>query len=1006
MSAGGFIGTTSKNTNMSLKFTNNVNEKEVVGTDSGGFIGRLLDFAFVSFVHCQSDTSIEDVDCYGCSHGGLIGLVQNQDSTNTKPTLSINDCSCNQIASLSGQSRSSGGFIGKVNNTINTTVSLYHVETNGQISTKSTLYPYFIGGLIGSVIFNNDGLILSIKNSVNNISFLSNGESQIGGIVGSFSSGISDIVSFNIVNTTNMGNINSNGNVIAGGMIGYLSNTKSFMMVDCKNDGKTVVNGVNNDVGGLVGLLQNDLNFIQTPNIIIKDCINNGIITSSSSKIINAGGLFGSILNNSDIVFSMNGCFNTASMEINATGTSCVGGLVGKANGNLLSAVHLSDCENNGTIVVVGQQVNAGGLVGLLASNSFSNILISSSRNNGIVNLVSTSLRSNIGGMIGLIEQSPSNSVFLDNVINSMDVGSCKNCMSNNAGLVGMIQIDSKSTSFSVSITNSINQGTVFSSINGAIACGLFCVSSTSFSQQVVIQVTNSINNGTVSGYKSYGLGNGASKAHNVVSMGNVTSGISFFGSCNNGLFWFILKEFDSDLINATPFLKENDMYKTEDGQFVDDALNKNAVAEQYGMVWSRSLKLTRGLHITLGQPVNRIFVVAKNTDVSVIETLAGNVIASEKLHFVDKTSETEFESSKIFDGDAQLVLCHKVEFNKEYENVAFVEYHNQLHTLFPTIPDKYLSGKYSLRDPTESTKLYNKNSVIQSDTKMDVVAICHVMNKTECSEAKSCVQIGGCSEKSMAIPLVVVSVFAGLILIGAILFVVLIKTNKQKKNHPEEEGNTGENEMHKIKGNNKTVTVPIFGEEKVLKLKEEIGRGTYGTVWRAQAHDDNTVFAVKIQNGEFSTEEQNPNHGQLDTQFVVAVYGCGFKDNTMAIAMEYFALGSLQDVLQKALLPSNARVPMLLDIAKAMTYLHTNGIIHHNLKPGNVLVCSVDPNLHPMSKFVSFFIHHRQMSRHVTICNMQDIGLWRSNFNRKQHLHNERNWHAILHGTRNGNRQ
>ena len=101
----------------------------------------------------------------------------------------------------------------------------------------------------------------------------------------------------------------------------------------------------------------------------------------------------------------------------------------------------------------------------------------------------------------------------------------------------------------------------------------------------------------------------------------------------------------------------------------------------------------------------------------------------------------------------------------------------------------------------------------------------------------------------------------------------------------------------------------------------------------------------------------------QLDTQFVVAVFGCGFTHNTMAIAMEFFPLGSLQNVLQQDKLPSNARVPMLLDIAKAMAYLHTNGIIHRDLKPGNVLVCSIDPNLHPMSKFVSFFLRQQQES-------------------------------------------
>ena len=93
----------------------------------------------------------------------------------------------------------------------------------------------------------------------------------------------------------------------------------------------------------------------------------------------------------------------------------------------------------------------------------------------------------------------------------------------------------------------------------------------------------------------------------------------------------------------------------------------------------------------------------------------------------------------------------------------------------------------------------------------------------------------------------------------------------------------------------------------------------------------------------------------QLDTQFVVAVYGCGYTDRSMAIAMEYFAMGSLQNVLQQDKLPSNGRVPMLLDIAKAMAYLHSIGIIHRDLKPGNVLVCSIDPQNHPMAKFVSF---------------------------------------------------
>ena len=40
---------------------------------------------------------------------------------------------------------------------------------------------------------------------------------------------------------------------------------------------------------------------------------------------------------------------------------------------------------------------------------------------------------------------------------------------------------------------------------------------------------------------------------------------------------------------------------------------------------------------------------------------------------------------------------------------------------------------------------------------------------------------------------------------------------------------------------------------------------------------------------------------------------------------------------------------------------MHECDIIHCDLKPGDVLVCSVDPNPHPMSKVVSFSFHQQE---------------------------------------------
>ena len=200
----------------------------------------------------------------------------------------------------------------------------------------------------------------------------------------------------------------------------------------------------------------------------------------------------------------------------------------------------------------------------------------------------------------------------------------------------------------------------------------------------------------------------------------------------------------------------------------------------------------------------------------------------------------------------------------------------------------------------------------------------------------------------------------------GVVICVVVVVVKHRKANRVVEVAmgdadlfNTG---FGNNSGNKSVVTVKMGGKDTVLELVEEVGHGSFATVWKAVDGNSKKVFAVKVVDGRRSvgaTEAQKEAMmmEQLDTQFVVAVFGCGFTQNTLAIAMEFFPLGSLQNVLQQDKLPSNARVPMLLDIAKAMAYLHTNGIIHRDLKPGNVLVCSIDPNLHPMSKFVSFFL-------------------------------------------------
>lgn len=147
-------------------------------------------------------------------------------------------------------------------------------------------------------------------------------------------------------------------------------------------------------------------------------------------------------------------------------------------------------------------------------------------------------------------------------------------------------------------------------------------------------------------------------------------------------------------------------------------------------------------------------------------------------------------------------------------------------------------------------------------------------------------------------------------------------------------------------------------GAEEPLRLGDTVGRGSFGTVYRGTLGREARAVAVKemaLRSPEACQEvEKEVGIMQaLDSPYIVRVLGSVAAAHVRYIVMEYMPLGSLVGVLASTRLSPAIRVRFALDVARGMEYLHHHKVIHRDLKPGNVLVCSLTISDPVLCKFV-----------------------------------------------------
>lgn len=122
------------------------------------------------------------------------------------------------------------------------------------------------------------------------------------------------------------------------------------------------------------------------------------------------------------------------------------------------------------------------------------------------------------------------------------------------------------------------------------------------------------------------------------------------------------------------------------------------------------------------------------------------------------------------------------------------------------------------------------------------------------------------------------------------------------------------------------------------------IGEGAYAKVWEAVDYETRLYYAIKeYSNYPLSEHESDQllsmceDIGQLQHPNLASVSG-GFYDNGIFhLVMPYFQRGSLKT--RGGNMPEKDLWYLALDIAKGLDCLHSNGYIHKDIKPENILI-------------------------------------------------------------------
>jgi len=137
------------------------------------------------------------------------------------------------------------------------------------------------------------------------------------------------------------------------------------------------------------------------------------------------------------------------------------------------------------------------------------------------------------------------------------------------------------------------------------------------------------------------------------------------------------------------------------------------------------------------------------------------------------------------------------------------------------------------------------------------------------------------------------------------------------------------------------------------FQLLDRVGLGAFGAVWRARDSELDRIVALKIPHTGLLTNETDLERfhrearaaAQLRHPGIVTVHEVVTLEGLPTIVSDFIEGVSLKDFLEIRKLTFREMATLIAEVAEAVDYAHSMGLVHRDLKPANIMVESLAPS-------------------------------------------------------------